>query len=104
MSEVLSVKIEKEKLKLLEEIAKEEESDRSAVARRLLDVGIRKWKMDKAVELFKDGRVSVWRAAHIAGVSLREFIDVLNGRRVVWVGIEPEELEAEARAIMKEAR
>lgn len=104
MAGVLSVKIEKEKLKLLEQIAKEEESDRSTVARRLLNVGIRKWKMDKAVELFRAGRLSLWKAAELAGVSLREFLEVLNDRKVAWVGIKPEELDAEVQAIMKETR
>ncbi len=65
---------------------------------------IKKWKTDKAVELFGEGRLSLWKAADMAGMSLREFIEVLNERKVVWVGIKTEELEAEVRAIMKETR
>lgn len=104
MSDVLSVKVDKGKLRLLEEIAREEQSDRSTVARRLLDEGMRGWKVDKAVEMFRAGRLSLWRASLSAGVSLREFIDVLNERKVVWVGMGTAELEAEVEAIMKEAR
>jgi len=41
MTEVLSVKVDKEKLRQLEETAREEQSDRSTTARRLLDMGIK---------------------------------------------------------------
>ncbi len=104
MTEVLSVKVEKEKLKLLESIAREEQSDRSTVARRMLDAGMREWKMARAIERFKGHKVSLWKAAEEAGVSLREFLDVLGEKKVAWVGIAPKELEMEAEAIANEKR
>ena len=102
MSEVLSVKVEKEKLKQLEEIARVERSDRSAVARRLLDAGIREWNVDRAVGLFQKGRVSLWKASQGAGLSLREFMEVLEERRVQTVGATASELEREAEALAGE--
>lgn len=96
------MKVEKEKLKQLEEIAKEEQSDRSTVARRLLDAGIREWKVDKAVERFQAGKVSLWRASLTAGLSLREFMDVLDERKVVTVGATPAELEREIESLNSE--
>lgn len=102
MTEVLSVKVDKEKLRELEEIAREEHSDRSTAARRLLDIGVKEWKVNKAVEMFRTRKVSVWRAAAMAGVSLREFIEILDERKVDWVGINPEDLQAEIVAIEKE--
>lgn len=103
MSDVLSVKVDKDKLRILEEIARAEESDRSTVARKLLDVGIRQWRIERSVKSFAEGRLSIWKAADTAGVSLREFIDILNERRITWVKIKPEELEAEVKA-MKEKK
>jgi predicted HTH domain antitoxin len=103
MSEVLSVKVEREKLKQLEEIAKEEQSDRSAVARRLLDAGIRKWRVDKAVEAFRAGKVSLWKASVSAGVTLREFMGILEERKVVTVGVTAAEIEKEVEAMASEA-
>ena len=102
MSEVLSVKVEKEKLKQLEEIAKEERSDRSTVARRLLDAGIREWKVDRAVEKFQKGKASLWRASQEAGLSLRELMEVLEERKVSTVGVTPAELEKEVEALAGE--
>ena len=103
MSEVLSVKVEKEKLRQLEEIAKEEQSDRSTVARRLLDAGIRGWKVDRAAERFQRGKVSLWKASQESGLSLREFMDVLEERKAPTVGVTVAELEKEVEALAGEA-
>ena len=102
MSEVLSVKVEKEKLKQLEEIAKAERSDRSAVARRLLDAGIREWKVDRAVDRFQKGRVSLWKASEEAGLALREFMEVLEARKVRTVGVTASALAEDAEALAGE--
>jgi predicted HTH domain antitoxin len=102
MTEVLSVKVDAEKLRQLEEIAREEQSDRSTTARKLLDMGMKEWKVNKAVENFRRGKLSLWRGAATAGVSLREFTEILDERKVAWVGISARDLEAEAKAIEKE--
>lgn len=103
MTEVLSVKVDREKLKQLEEIAREEQSDRSTTARRLLDMGMKEWKVNKAVEMFRRGKLSLWRGAVTAGVSLREFTEILDERKVAWVGVSAPDLEAEVKAIENEA-
>jgi predicted HTH domain antitoxin len=104
MSDVLSVKIDKDKLKLLEEMAREEETDRSTVARKLLDMGIRDWKTERSVKLFSEGKVSLWKAAEIAGVSLREFIEIVKERKLSMVKIKSDDIDIEVNAILKERR
>lgn len=69
-----------------------------------MDAGIKKWNIDRALKSFSEGRLSLWKAADIAGVSLREFIDILNERKISWVRIKPEELEAEVHEMLKEKR
>ncbi|MDG6952587.1 MAG: UPF0175 family protein [Nitrososphaerota archaeon] len=103
MPGVLSVKVEKEKLRQLEEIAREERSDRSTVARRLLDVGIREWKAERATERFRKGKVSLWKASLEAGLPLREFMDLLEERRIPAVGATAAELVTELGALSSEA-
>ena len=104
MTEVLSVKVDSEKLKQIEEIAREEQSDKSTTARRLLDMGMKEWKVNKAIENFRRGKLSLWRGAATAGVSLREFTEILDERKVAWVGVSARELEAEVKAIEEETR
>ena len=101
MSSVLSVKLKSEKMRTLEEIAREERTDKSAVARRLLDMGIRQWKIEKAVQLVLSCETSVWKASELAGISLREMLDILSERKIAWVRIAPEELEEEIERIRK---
>lgn len=38
----------------------------------LLRLGLRQVKMEQALALFKQGGISLWRTARLAGVSLRE--------------------------------
>ncbi len=38
----------------------------------LLWLGLRQVKMEQALTLYKQGGVSIWRAARLAGVSMRE--------------------------------
>ncbi len=101
MSSVVSIKLEREKVKVLEEIAREEKTDRSAVVRKLLDIGIRQWKVDRAVQLILSSRVSVWKASELAGLSLREMLDILNERRITWVKITPDEFDREVELMRK---
>ncbi|KPV62861.1 MAG: hypothetical protein AOA65_1582 [Candidatus Bathyarchaeota archaeon BA1] len=98
---MLSVKLESEKMRTLEEIAREEKTDKSTVVRKLLEIGIRQWKIEKAVQLVLLGRASVWKASELAGISLREMLDVLSERKITWVRIAPEELEEEIERMRK---
>jgi len=50
----------------------------------LLVVGLRQVKLESALALFKRGDISLWKAARIAGVSLREMT-----RHAVAQGMRP---------------
>lgn len=101
MTEVLSLKIDEDMVELIKEIAKEEGTDKSPAARKLLALGIKQWRMEKAVQLLIAGKSSVWKASEIAGISLRELLEVLRARKIAWVKISPEELEEELRRIKR---
>jgi len=57
-------------------------------------------KIEVALDLYKNGEVSLWRAAEIAGLSLEEFKDLLASRSIrIEVGAGNEEsLERLSRA------
>jgi len=81
-SEVMSARLSKERVRLVEEIARAEKVDKSTVIDRALDHYATEWKLEKAVESYRDGSVTLVRAAEIAGVSIWEMIDVLGKRKV----------------------
>jgi predicted HTH domain antitoxin len=65
-------------------------------------IGMKGWKVNIAIKTFRQGKVSLWKASVKAGLSLREFIEVLDESKVDWVGVSLGDLEAEVRAIGKE--
>lgn len=62
---------------------KEEGLDKSTAIRRILEIGVGEWKRRKAIELYRSGKVTLWKASQIGGVSLREMVDELNRLRII---------------------
>jgi len=75
MTEVVSTRVPDEVAKDLQEIEREEKTDRATVVRKLLARAIEQWKMDHALRLYREGKVTLWRAARMAGVTLREMME-----------------------------
>jgi len=73
-----------ELLKEIQEMAKEESIDRSSAIQRLLKIGLKEYKMEKALNLYRDGKVTLWKAAELAGVSLREMMETIKARDIPY--------------------
>ncbi|MBX5321265.1 MAG: UPF0175 family protein [Candidatus Bathyarchaeia archaeon] len=101
MSEVVSARLPKEKVRLVEEIAKEEKVDKSTILERAVEHYTREWKLEKAVELYREGRVTLSRAAEIAEISVWEMIDILAQRKVT-LQYSVEDLEEDLKALERE--
>ena len=82
MGDLVSFRLPKELQKELEILSKEEDKDRSEIFRELIKKGLKEKKIEKAVKLYKDGRISASRAAEIADVSLWRMIEIFRERRV----------------------
>jgi predicted HTH domain antitoxin len=78
----LNIRVPPRMVKELEEIAYEEQLTKTDVARRLLGQGIRQWKMEYALRLYQEGRVTKERAAEIADLSLYEILDAVRRRNI----------------------
>ncbi len=78
----VTARLPKETLEEIEAIAKRERVDRSELIRRLLDVALAKRRIDDAVEAYRGGKVTLWRASEMAGVSLREMMDIAGESKV----------------------
>ncbi len=85
MTEVtLAARVSKEISDLIAEISAEEKLDRSSVVRRLLDIGVREWRIKNALERYGQGSVTLPRAAELAGVSIYEMIAILEERKIPY--------------------
>ena len=76
MGATVTTRVSNDIAKDLKKISKEEELDVSSVVRRLLSKSIKDWKLEHALREYQEGRVTMWKAARYAGVSLREMMDL----------------------------
>ena len=83
LSETISLRLPRETAKKLREIADKEGKDRSTLIRELLENGIKEKNLDQAVELYRIGQITGWKAAQLAGVSLWAFYNMLEKKGVL---------------------
>jgi predicted HTH domain antitoxin len=82
MAEVVSTRVPEDMARDLVEIEKEEQSDRATVVRKLLSKAISQWKLERALSLYGDGKITLWKAALIAGLSLWEMVEIVRKRKI----------------------
>jgi len=80
--DTVSTRLPQEMLKDIEKLAERDRVDRSELIRRLLDSALQQRKVEDALEAYRDGKVTLWRAAESAGVSLREMIELAGAKRI----------------------
>ncbi len=83
--ETVSSRLDLETINLFGRVLKEK---RSEVVRELVESG----KKHKAVELYKNKKVSLGLGARLAGATLSEFIDLLKEHNV-YLNLEKEDIE-----------
>jgi len=78
----LTVRLEKGLVKEIEEEAQHEKTDKSTVARKLIAVGIEQTRRARALEEYRKGKCTVWKASVKAGIPLREMIELLRREKI----------------------
>ena len=78
------IRLDRELLAEIDELAAMEHADRSAMVRRLLQAGIADYRRELAISHYRQGNVSAWRAADIAGVSLWEMLDRIHDEGIPY--------------------
>lgn len=73
MDSVKTVRIPKELLKVVKRRARAEGVDESTAIRQLISMGAKNY----AVDLYRNGRITLREAAEIINASVREMIDIL---------------------------
>ncbi len=56
--------------------------DRSAVIRSIIDIGMRQKLIEYSLNQYMQKKVSLGKAAEIAGISIREMLDILNEKGI----------------------
>ncbi len=72
---VITARIEDKHFEDLKKIEKEEHTERAEVMRKLLASAIKEWKLKKSLQLLREHKVTIRKAASIADVS---YLEMLN--------------------------
>jgi len=98
---VITTRVPDELAKEVERIAEVEALDKSTTIKRLLTKAVQAWKMDYALKLYQEGRISIGKAAETAGTSLWELMDIIVKRKIT-LQTSREDLEEDLKAAMAE--
>ncbi|HLC36697.1 MAG TPA: UPF0175 family protein [archaeon] len=78
----VSMRINEGQLKSIESLETEFKLDKSAVFRKIIDAGLEKTRLERAIDKYVDGEVSLWKAASLAKISLRKMNEELSRRGI----------------------
>ena len=74
----LGARISEDIFKLVDDTAREEKTDRSFAIRELILLGRQKLTEERALELYRNGKISSDKAADIAGVTVAEMMFLIS--------------------------
>lgn len=80
--ETVTTRLPRRTLEEIGSIAEKEKVDRSELIRRLLDAALRQRRIDEAIQNYRDGKVTLWKASETAGVSLREMMEIAREKKI----------------------
>ncbi|HZX20207.1 MAG TPA: UPF0175 family protein [archaeon] len=81
-TELISARLEKEDTKILEEITKEENTDKTSALKKILKLGSKQYRLEKSIKHYQDGRISIGMAADMAGITLWEMMEELKMKNI----------------------
>ncbi|MBA1340850.1 MAG: hypothetical protein C5S40_01800 [ANME-2 cluster archaeon] len=79
---VISITPSKDIEKKIDLLASEFHLDKAAVVNDLIDIGAQQKLIDFALDKYMKKKVSLGKAAEIAGISIREMLDILNEKEI----------------------
>ena len=80
----VNIRLGRDLVEEIDRLANEDAVDRSEMARRLLDHGVAARRKRRALEEYRSGNVTAWRAAELAGVSLYEMLDRIHDEGIAY--------------------
>jgi len=95
----LSARVQKSQAKEIERLAAQKGLDKSTIIRQLLTTAIQKQRLEEALDQVRTMKITVWKAAEIAGVTYREMLKHLKTHNIPFP-LTPEGLQNEIRDIL----
>ncbi len=97
----ISVRLPEQYLNEIEEACKQEVLDKGTMLRKLIGEALREYHVKKAFDLYADGKISLWKAARMAGLTYRGALEELKRRNITF-RYEKEDLISDIKWAMAE--
>jgi len=101
--ETVTARLPKKTLNEIERLAAKEKVDRSELIRRLLDAALQERRIEEALKAYHEGKVTLWKAAEIAGLSLRAMMELTKEKKIP-IPYSLEDLERDLRYVKRATR
>lgn len=82
MPVTFTTRVDEELAKVIDEVARREGLDRSTVIRRFLMKAVKEWLIERSLEDYEQGKVTLWQAAARCDMSLWEMIREVKKREI----------------------
>ena len=90
-NKTITTRVPEDLFREIKEIGEMEKIDRTEVVKRLLSNAAKHWKIERALNLLRDGKVTLRRAAKIAEVTYVEMLD-LSSQMDIAIKMGPEDV------------
>ena len=78
----ISVRLPDQYLHEIEEACKQEVLDKGTMLRKLIGEALREYHIKKAFDLYTEGKISLWKAARMAGLTYRGALEEIKRRNI----------------------
>lgn len=95
----VSIRLPEQYLHEIEEACKQEVLDKGTMLRKLIGEALREYHMKKAFDLYSEGRISLWKAARMAGLTYRGALEEIKKRNIPF-RYEKEDMAADIKWAM----
>jgi predicted HTH domain antitoxin len=99
----VSARIQKSQAEEIERLASKKGTDKSVVIRELLAIALQNKRIEEALNQVQAKKITVWKAAEIAGVTYREMLELLKTRNIPFP-LSEQELRREIEEITGESK
>jgi len=92
----VSIRLPEKYVHEIEEASRQEVLDRGTMIRKLLGDALRDYHIKRAFDLYTEGKISLWNAAKMAGLTYRGALEELKKRNIPF-RYEKEDLAADIK-------
>ena len=99
----MSARLDDALYKEILEYARETGMPKTRALKELAKEGVRTWRLSKALALYRQGKITVWKASRIAGIPLSKMVEIAASEKIA-IHFSAEDLESGFKSVFREAK